>query len=63
MAHPEQDAHAVLALRFKHGAIAFVIDELRECDPLLGTLCAAIAVFDQSAEGASALCAFEAEVV
>ena len=63
VAHPDQQAHAVLALRLEHGAIAFVVDELRERHPIGGVIRAAVAVLDAVAEGRAALRAGQREIV
>ena len=63
MAHPEEQAHAVLALGFEHGAIRVVVDELREGDPVGGVGRTAKVFVDHRPECCSALCARESEVM
>ena len=61
MAHPDQQAHAVLALRLEHGAIAFVVDELRQLHPLLRRCSRRRSSFDPLAERRAALRAVSSE--
>jgi len=50
MAHPQQQAHAVGALRLEHGAVAFIVHELGERDPIRGIAGAAVSRVDAAAE-------------
>src|SRR6201998_2047509 len=63
MAHPQEHAHAVLALRFKHGAVGIVVHELGEPDPLLCIGRAAKAVFNDAAEAGATHSSLQAEIV
>src|ERR1700729_2834701 len=48
MAHPQEQAHAILALRFELGAKAFVIGEVSQRNPLFKAVGSAVGLLDHT---------------
>src|ERR1039457_1859141 len=63
MAHPDEQAHAVLTLRLEHGAVVLVIFELGEPEPIGHIGGGAITLFDARTEVGGVLRALVGEVV
>ncbi len=63
MAHPEQDAHTIFALGLENCAIAVIVDELRQRDPILGVVRAAVTLVEHGDEFRDVHVAGEIEIV